>query len=117
MTSTVSRRIASTSRASFRVICASSRARSLGSSVARSTNRPSTLETILLVTTTISRERGLAPFSAAIRSAHRSSPGCTCGMPPSVAMVSPELLKVPRLPADFYVVAMPVMRMPAPSTL
>src|SRR6476661_1732839 len=96
MTSAVSRRIASTSRASFLVICASSRARSLGSSAARSTNRLSALETTLLVTTTMSRERSVAPllFSAAIRSAHRSSPGCTCGMPPSVVMVSPELLKV-----------------------
>ena len=94
-TSTASRRMASTRRASLPVICASSRASSLGSSAARSTSRPSAFDTILLVTTTMSRERGAtpSPSSAAISSAARSSPACTCGMPPSVTMVSPELLK------------------------
>ena len=46
ITSVASDRIASTSRASFLVICASSRARSLGSMPPRSRYRPSALETI-----------------------------------------------------------------------
>ena len=93
-------RIASTRRASLPVICASSRARSLGSSVARSTIAPLRLRDDLAGhDQDVARARRDA-VALQRRDQQRGQvvAGRTCGMPPSAAMVSPELLKVCPVP-------------------
>src|SRR5215472_296633 len=82
-TPVLSRRTSSTRRGSFSVVTASRQARDDGVTVARSTNRPSDLETILLVMTTTSPSSSGVDCAARAPSisATRSSPGWIMGRP------------------------------------
>ena len=93
-TRTDSDRISSTRRGSFWTLPASSMASVEGSTAARSTTRPSALDTIFCVNTRTSPSRGMMPPRASPSpiKATRSSSLRTSGMP-GTAMISTVLLR------------------------